>query len=106
MKKKDKQKYEARAKILKAIAHPSRLLILDQLESGEKCVQDLTRQIDADISTVSKHLSIMKNVGLIEDEKRGTSVFYKLKCHCVLKFFGCIEEVIKINLKEHMHLLD
>ena len=47
---------EARAKVLKAMAHPSRLFILEELNKGERCVCDLTEMIGADVSTVSKHL--------------------------------------------------
>ena len=53
--------------------------------------------IEADTSTVSKHLSILKNAGIITDEKRGTSVYYSLECDCIMKFIGCIEQVIKMN---------
>ena len=71
--------YEARAKILKAMAHPSRLFIIEELAKKEKCVNELTEMIGADISTVSKHLNVLKNAGLVKDEKRGTSIYYTLK---------------------------
>jgi Bacterial regulatory protein, arsR family len=58
------------AKFFKAMAHPSRVLIVEELTDGERCVCDLTEKIGADISTVSKHLSVMKNAGLVIDEKR------------------------------------
>ncbi|RKX75519.1 MAG: transcriptional regulator [Spirochaetes bacterium] len=87
-----------RSKILKAIAHPTRLFIVEKLNERPHCVCELTELIGADTSTVSKHLSILKNNGIVEDEKRGTSVYYSLKCECILKFIGCIEQVIRINL--------
>ena len=62
--------YEARAKIIKAIAHPSRLFIIEELSKQERCVGELTEMICADASTVSKHLSVLKNAGLVSDEKR------------------------------------
>ncbi len=92
---KTKAKYDARAKIIKALAHPSRLYIVDMLTEGEKCVCELTEKIGADMSTVSKHLSILKGAGLVSDEKRGTQVYYTLSIPCVLTFFGCIEAVLK-----------
>jgi len=64
-----KTKYEARAKIIKAMAHPSRLLIIEELSKRECCVTELTEMIGADTSTVSKHLSVLKNAGLVTDEK-------------------------------------
>jgi len=92
-----KQRYEKlqnRARILKALAHPSRLLIVEELASGAKCVCELQAMIESDISTVSKHLAVMKNVGLVECEKRGLQVFYSLRSPCVLNFFECVESVI------------
>jgi ArsR family transcriptional regulator len=92
---KTKSRLEARAKIFKAMAHPSRVLIVEELTEGERCVCDLTEKIGADISTVSKHLSVMKNAGLVLDEKRANQVFYRLRVPCILKFFDCVETVLE-----------
>ena len=93
---------QAQAQILKALAHPSRLLIAEELGRGERCVCELTEIIGADISTVSKHLSIMKHAGIIECEKRGTGMYYSLKMRCVLGFFSCVNKVLKHKAAEHM----
>jgi DNA-binding transcriptional ArsR family regulator len=96
---KSQTRYEARAKIVKAMAHPSRLLILDELaRRGERCVCELTDLVGADISTVSKHLSILKRAGLVEIEKRGTQIWYRLRCKCITDFFRCVESVLKSNV--------
>lgn len=95
-------RYEARAKILKAMAHPSRLLILDQLAAGERCVCELTEMIGADKSTVSKHLSVLKSAGLVSDDKRGLQVFYTLRVPCAVSLFSCIEGVVKSNAEAHL----
>ncbi len=100
----DKLRSSERARILKAIAHPSRIFIVEKLSEKPYCVCELTEMIGADTSTVSKHLSILKNAGIIEDEKRGTSVYYSLRCTCIMKFIGCIEQVIKMNLEKHASL--
>lgn len=92
-----KQKYDARAQVIKAMAHPTRLFIIDELARGERCVCELRDMIGADISTVSKHLSVLKQAGVVEDEKRGLQVWYSLKVPCILKFFGCVEDVLKAN---------
>ena len=105
MNKATKAKLSAKADVIKALAHPTRLFIAEELVNGEKCVCELVKDIGADFSTVSKHLSIMKKVGLIEDRKQGLKVFYTLKAPCVLKFIGCIENVIKENAKEQLELL-
>lgn len=87
-------KYQVRAKVMKALAHPARLLIVDQIAEQEKCVCELTQMIGADMSTVSKHLSVLKEAGIVSDEKRGLQVFYRLRVPCVLDIFGCIEGVL------------
>ncbi len=98
-------RYNLRARIIKALAHPTRLFIVDELSQREKCVCELTAMIGADISTVSKHLSILKNAGIVEDEKRGNLVFYKLITPCIMNFFGCIESVIKESQNNQLQVL-
>jgi DNA-binding transcriptional ArsR family regulator len=87
--------YKAKARIIKALAHPSRLFIVDELSRGERCVAELTDMIGVEMPTVSRHLSQLKNVGIVEDEKRGPQVFYRLRVPCVLNFFKCVEAVQK-----------
>ncbi len=99
-------RYEARTKIMKALAHPARLLIVDELSrSGERCVCELTDLVGADMSTVSRHLALLKSAGLLEDEKRGQKVFYRRRVKCILDFFTCIESVIACNTRGHQELL-
>lgn len=93
-------KLSARAKVLKAMAHPSRLFIIEELEKGERCVCDLTEMIGADISTVSKHLSLLKQAGIVIDEKRGNQVFYRLRVPCIINFFGCVEKVLELQSQD------
>ena len=92
----------ARTRVIKALAHPTRLFIVEELEKGERCVCDLTAMVGADISTVSKHLTVLKNAGIISDEKRGNCVYYTLQCRCVLSMFSCLADVIVAN-KEKMN---
>lgn len=95
MKSELRAKYEARAGVIKALAHPTRLFIVDQLSQGEHCVCELTEMIGADVSTVSKHLSVLKSAGIVEDDKRGLQVWYRLRVPCVLNFFSCVEKVLQ-----------
>jgi len=88
-----RKRYEAKARIMKALAHPTRLFIVDELSKGERCVCELRDMVGADISTVSKHLALLKSAGILVDDKRGLQVFYRLETPCVLGFFDCIDEV-------------
>ncbi len=103
---KTRAQFESRAKIIKAMAHPTRLFIVDQLaRKGEKCVCELTEMIGADMSTVSKHLAILKGAGIVQDEKRRSQVYYRLRLKCVLNFFECVESVMRCNAEEQQQLI-
>ena len=84
--------YKEKAKIFKALSHPTRLFMVDRLFTGEMCVTDLMEGLDADVSTVSKHLSVLKNAGIVRDERRGSMVFYSLAMPCVVDVFNCVAE--------------
>ena len=100
MKKTNQNRLEQRASILKALAHPSRLLMVDELAKGERCVCELRELVGADMSTVSKHLTVLKKAGLVESEKRGLQVFYTLLSPCVMNFFTCVESVIEAHQEQ------
>jgi ArsR family transcriptional regulator len=102
---KTKAKYAARARVIKAMAHPTRLFLVDELSRRSRCVCELTELVGADTSTVSKHLSILKAAGIVSDEKRGLQVWYTLKMPCVMNFFGCVEQVLKRTANEQYTLV-
>ena len=85
--------YKTQARIIKALAHPTRLFIVDELSRGERCVCELTDMIGVEMPTVSRHLSQLKSAGILADEKRGSQVFYRLSVPCVLNFFKCVQAV-------------
>ncbi len=97
--------YEARARIIKALAHPSRLVMVDELRDKPRCVCEIQSVVGLDMSTVSKHLSVLKNAGIVQDEKRGVQVYYRLRCPCVVDFFECAEKVLITTAKEQIRLL-
>lgn len=86
--------YKRRAQVLKALGHPSRLAMVEALVSGEKCVCELQELVGSDMSTVSKHLSVLRSVGLVKDRKEGLKVFYSLRLPCVARFLDCVDEVL------------
>ena len=93
---------EGQARIIKAMAHPTRLFIIQELAKGERCVCELTEMVEVDISTVSKHLAVLRNAGIVEDDKRGLQVWYRLRCPCVLQFVACVENVMAENAKRQI----
>ncbi|MBW2148969.1 MAG: winged helix-turn-helix transcriptional regulator [Deltaproteobacteria bacterium] len=94
--------YILKARIAKALAHESRLMMIDALREKEMCVCDLVKLVGADQSTVSKHLSILKNVGIVIDARKGNKIYYSLKTPCVLSFFQCAVEVIQSSIRDQV----
>jgi DNA-binding transcriptional ArsR family regulator len=104
MKMNDKQRArcETRAAVLKALAHPIRLFMIEVLAKKSHCVCELTEMVGLDVSTVSKHLSILKNAGLVNVEKKGKQAFYSLRMRCALNFLDCVEAVLKEQAQDRI----
>mgnify|MGYP001658157175 CR=1 FL=1 len=85
---------QKQAEIFKALGHPSRLLIVKSLASNEMCVCKLQEIVKSDISTVSKHLAILKNAKIVSSRREGTSIIYKLNICCLPTFLKCTENII------------
>ena len=97
--------FEKQTEIVKAIAHPLRMAIVDFLKDGQQCVCDIAKHIGSERSNVSRHLSLMVNAGVLESRKDGLKVIYKLKTPCILDFFSCITACLKQQAKENQKLL-
>ena len=94
------------AKIFKALGHPSRLLMVHALKDGEKCVCDLQQLVGDDISTVSKHLSILKEAGVVFTDKRGTNIYYRLAMPCLNNFLNCTSEMIEKRISDQIRMME
>jgi ArsR family transcriptional regulator len=90
----DKDLAAERARVIKALAHPSRIYMVARLSSGDASVGELVEAVGADVSTVSKHLSILRQAGILTDRKEGNRVLYSLKCPCIMQFIRCIDDII------------
>ncbi len=80
----------------KAVGDPTRLKILSLLRKKEMCVSDVCNHFDMAQPTISHHLSILKNVGVVKARKEGKSVYYRLNPCCIddccggfMKRFDC-----------------
>lgn len=96
----ERRHYEARAAILKALGHPTRLMLVEMLREGERCVCELVEGVGSERTGISKHLAILKQSGIVCDRKEGLRVYYSLACPCVLDFFACLEGVLRSRLAE------
>ena len=98
----DRSAVRRQAEVLKALAHESRLLMIHRLGEGDCTPGELTCELQelvgSDMSTVSKHLSLLKLHGIVIDRREGGQVFYSLRTPCVLNFFSCATQVIQERL--------
>jgi DNA-binding transcriptional ArsR family regulator len=86
------KRYEARARIIRAMASPTRLMLVDELtRNDERCVCELAAVVEADISTVSRHLMMLRQAGIIDEERRGKMVYYHVRNPLVKQFFDFAE---------------
>lgn len=83
------------AKIFKALGHPTRLLMVDALRSGELCVCELQALVGDDMSTVSNHLAILRSADVVVTEKRGKNIYYRLSMRCLDSFLTCTGDVVR-----------
>ena len=96
---------EARAAVFKALGHPTRLQIATELKSGARSVTELTAVVGADTSTVSKHLSVLRDAGIVIGAKAGTTINYRLACDCLGGMLNSAESVIRKRADRQMRAL-
>ncbi|HYH03588.1 MAG TPA: metalloregulator ArsR/SmtB family transcription factor [Bacillota bacterium] len=89
-----------RAIIFKALAHTLRLAIVDELQKGECCVQDLVQRLGCEQSNLSRHLAVLKRAGIVDCEKKGLFVYYSLVIPCINGFFSCVNQVLSKRVQE------
>lgn len=90
---------EIRSDIIKAMAHPVRLLIIEYLKEGPRAFSEIFGLFGLDKSTVSKHLHVLKETGIVTSRKNGADMIYTLEVPCVTDFFGCVTAVIENNVR-------
>lgn len=97
--------FEKQAEVVKAIAHPLRIAIVDFLKDGEQCVCDIAEHVGSERSNVSRHLSVMVSAGVLRWHKEGLKVIYNLKTPCIVDFLSCVSACLKEQLQEDKKLL-
>ena len=84
---------QKKAAILKGIAHPVRLCVVEALAKREMCVCEIAEMFHFDRTTISKHLALMKNLGILDSRKEGLNVWYSLRIRCLASLLSCVEKV-------------
>jgi ArsR family transcriptional regulator len=83
------------ATLFSALGHQSRLLIIKALAEKEHCVCELKEIVGSEMPTVSKHLSVLKNAGIVDSRKQNNQVYYRLILPCTISFINCLNEKFK-----------
>jgi ArsR family transcriptional regulator len=91
----DRARLDQRAAIVKAMASSSRLAIVEELSRKSRAVGELAEILELDISTVSRHLTVLRNAGIVSSVRQGISIVYSLRAVCVLQFFDCVERILE-----------
>jgi len=102
----DKEFYKLKTAIIKSLANPVRLMIIDCLRGGEKNVSEIIQATQEEQSNISKSLGILKANGIVKYRKDGLNVYYSLKIYCIKEFFCCLDSIISENLKYQQELLN
>lgn len=97
--------YERKAEIIKAVAHPLRVAVVDFLKEGEKCVCEIAGHVGSERSNVSRHLAVMLKAGILRSRKEGLMVFYELRTPCIVNFLNCATQTLKHNVSEDARAL-
>ena len=97
---------EGQASILKALGQPTRLQILELLKNGERCVCEIFPAIHQEQANVSKHLSILKQAGILESRKDGLRILYRIKVPEILNLLTGVSKLLKAQASEQHRLLN
>lgn len=89
-----------RVEAFKALGHPSRLYIARLLRERPYSVGELTDLVGADPSTVSKHLSVLRNAGIVSSRREGAVVYYSLVCECLGAMFDSVDVIVRTRSGE------
>lgn len=92
--------YQLHAHLCKALAHPTRLLIIDELRDGPRSVSDLVERIGLKQSNLSQHLGILRDQRLVIARREGQIVYYSLRDPRVTEAFDLLRQVLRSVLKE------
>lgn len=95
-----------KADILKALAHPTRLNIIESLRNGERCVCEIIDHVNIEQSNVSQHLAVLKKLDILTSHKDGLKVIYRVKHQEIFQILNLLESLISNEMEEKMAILD
>jgi DNA-binding transcriptional ArsR family regulator len=95
---------ELKAEILKALAQPTRLKILELLRNGEKCICEIVPALNGEQSNISRHISLMQKSHLVTTRKDGVRVMVKVRDPKIFDVLDRVSQILKNQIKEQEKL--
>lgn len=95
-----------KADIFQALAHPTRIAIIELLEGGELSAGDLIAKLGMEQANVSQHLGVLRAKQLVVNRKAGNQVFYSVRDPIIIEVLALMRRYFQKNLKEAIGLLD
>ena len=93
------------ADFLKAIAHPTRIQILEQLRNGEKCVCEFIEELDIEQSNISQHLSVLRKQGIVTYRKEGLKAMYQVNYQEIYIILDKVKDILLSQVETTVSLL-
>jgi DNA-binding transcriptional ArsR family regulator len=97
--------HQFKAEFFKALGHPARLVILENLRAGEKSVNELQAALGIDQSSVSQQLAVLRGKNIVESRKQGTVVYYRVRDLMVFQLLDVAREIFNNHLIDTQAML-
>ena len=91
--------YMVKADFMKALAHPMRLKVIEFLKRGERNVGDMMKGLGVEQSSLSRHLAILKQNGILKTRQEKTAIYYDIEDHDIFKILRPIAEILRKKFK-------
>jgi len=97
--------FKIKADFLKALSHPIRLQVIEYLKDGEASVGKLVNVLGVEQSNLSRHLAILREMGILHARQEKTTVYYSIHDHDIFKVLRSIAEILRKKLSKSEKLL-
>lgn len=98
--------YKIKADFLKALAHPLRLQVVEFLKNGEKNVSSIIKALGVPQSSLSRHLTILREAGVLKSRQEGTVIYYNIDDHDIFHVLRPIAEMLRKKLRKSEAVLN
>lgn len=87
----------ARARVMKALGHPIRLLIVDALSEGDRCICELAPHFKIRQPSLSRHVEVLRQAGILTHHRVGAKLMLHLATPCIIRAFDCAMQVVQAD---------